>query len=193
MLRRVGPLTGRPSRPDPLWLGLTATVVCALLLAFVAATPAIAQSFGTWHSTQFGVTVGFPTTWKVTEQQSDPDRGDVVILGNEVSALLIALLHDTRTPREMALDLVQSQKEVTPDLAVVQMTDTSAGSVIIFMQYTIHPETSAAMLIDEKALLGTLQPGTSTVTIRGMVPDRAEIETEFEEIESIISTMSPVR
>lgn len=198
MLRGAGPLTGRSSWPRPLGLALVATIACALLLAVAAATPAAAtpataQPFGTWHSTQFDVTVGFPTTWKVTEQHSDPVRGDVVILGNEVSALLVGLLHDTRTPREMALDLVQSQKEVTPDLAVIQMTDTSAGSVIMFMQYTIHPETASAMLIDEKALLGTLQPGTSTVMIRGMVPDRADVEAEFEEIESIISTMSPVR
>jgi hypothetical protein len=49
------------------------------------------------------------------------------------------------------------------------------------------------MLIDEKALLGTLHPGASTVMIRGMVPDRADVEAQFEEIESIIATMSPVR
>ena len=45
----------------------------------------------------------------------------------------------------------------------------------------------------EKALVGTLQPGASTITLRGMVPDRADVEQQFEEIESIISTLSPVR
>ncbi len=63
----------------------------------------------------------------------------------------------------------------------------------MFMQYTIHPRTPAAMLIDEKALLGTLEAGTSTVTIRGMVPDRVDVEAQFEEIEAIIATMSPLR
>ena len=193
MARRPDELMGRPARPNHSVVALAVTLASALLLAFVAATPAAAQGFGTWQSAQFGLTVGFPTTWTITEQQSDPDRGDVVILGNDVSALLVGLLHDTRSPREMALDLVQSQKEATPDLAVIQSTDTAAGSVIMFMQYTIHPQTAAAMLIDEKALLGTLQPGASTVMIRGMVPDRADVEAQFEEIESIIATMSPVR
>ena len=180
-----------PRNPSP--TALVATLAVALLLAFAAATPAAAQGFGTWRSAQFGLTIGFPTTWTITEERSDPERGDVVILGNDVSALLIGLLHDTRSPREMALDLVQTQKEATPDLAVVQSTETAAGSVIMFMQYTIHPQSAAAMLIDEKALLGTLQRGSSTVMIRGMVPDRADVEAQFEEIESIIATMAPVR
>ena len=181
------------SRFHPSLIALAATLASALLFAVATAVPAAAQPFGTWHSTQFGLTIGFPTTWTIIEQQSDPERGDVVILGNDVSALLVGLLHDTRSPREMALDLVQSQKEATPDLAVIQSTDTAAGSVILFMQYTIHPRTAAAMLIDEKALLGTLESGRSTVMIRGMVPDGADVEAQFEEIESIIATMSPVR
>ena len=191
MARRTEPFMHGMRRRGTALIALAAMLASAMLLALVAATPATAQPFGTWRSDQFGLTIGFPTTWTITEQQSDPERGDVVILGNDVSALMVALLHDTRTPREMALDLVQSQKEATPDLAVIQTTDTAAGSVIVFMQYTIHPRTSAAMLIDEKALLGTLRSGTSTVMIRGMVPDRADVEAEFEEIESIIATMSP--
>ena len=95
----------------------------------------------------------------MVEEHNDPERGDVLILGNETSALLVGLLHDTRTPRQMALDLVQTQKEATPDLAVVQSEETSAGSVLMFLQYTIHPQSASAMLIDEKALLGTLEPG----------------------------------
>ena len=193
MVRRSAALM-QQSRGRALALAILAVMLAAVvMLDFAAAPSAAAQGFRTWQSEQFGLTIGFPTTWTITEQRSDPARGDVVILGNDVSALLIGLLHDTRTPREMALDLVQSQKEATPDLAVIQSTDTAAGSVILFMQYTIHPHTPAAMLIDEKALLGTLQPGTSTVMIRGMVPDRADVEEQFEEIESIIATMSPVR
>jgi hypothetical protein len=61
------------------------------------------------------------------------------------------------------------------------------------MQYTIHPQSASAMLIDEKALLGTLEPGLSTITLRGMVPDRANVEDEFEQIEGIIATLSPDR
>jgi len=49
------------------------------------------------------------------------------------------------------------------------------------------------MLIDEKALLGSLEPGVSTVTLRGMVPDRADVESQFEQIEGIIGTLSPDR
>ncbi len=192
MVGDIGERASGPRRSRTL-LVLLATVAGALLLAFAAATPAATQSFGSWHSPQFGLTIGFPTTWTITEQRSDPERGDVVILGNDVSALLIGLLHDTRSPREMALDLVQSQKELTPDLAVIQTTETETGSVVMFMQYTIHPRTPAAMLIDEKALLGTLEAGTSTVTIRGMVPDRVDVEAQFEEIEAIIATMSPLR
>lgn len=173
--------------------GLVAIVACALMLAVAPVMPASAQSFGTWQSAQFGLTLGYPTTWSLTEQQSDPERGDVVILGNETSALLIGLLHDTRTPREMALDLVQAQKDVTPDLAVLQSTDTASGSVILFMQYTIHPQSASAMLIDEKALLATMQEGASTMTIRGMVPDGANVEEQFEEIDAIVSTLSPTR
>jgi hypothetical protein len=115
----------------------------------------------------------------------------VLILGNETSALLVGLLHDTRTPRQMALDLIQAQKEQTPDLAVVETEETSSGSVLMFLQYTIHPDSASAMLIDEKALLGTLEPGVSTITLRGMVPDRSDVESEFEQIESIIGTLGP--
>jgi hypothetical protein len=61
----------------------------------------------------------------------------------------------------------------------------------MFLQYTIRPDSDAAMLIDEKVLLGTLQAGSSTITLRGMVPDRADVASEFEAIEAIISTLSP--
>ncbi len=115
------------------------------------------------------------------------------LLGNDVSALLVGLLHDTRTPRQMADDLVMAQKEATPDLAVVQQEETSAGSVLMFLQYTIHPQSATAMLLDEKALVGTLEPGTSTITLRGMVPDRADVEGQFDQIEHIIGTLSPAR
>jgi hypothetical protein len=175
---------------------LTLTLVAALVLATLAAIPAAAESqpqFQVWRSPQFGLALSYPVTWTVSEEQSDPERGDVLILGNETSALLVGLLHDTRTPRQMALDLVQMQKEATPDLAVVQSEDTSAGSVLMFLQYTIHPQSSTAMLIDEKALLGSLEPGISTITLRGMVPDRADIESEFEQIEGIIRSLAPDR
>lgn len=175
-------------------LGLTLGFV--LLLAMLAAMPAVAEAqaqFSVWESPQFGMTLAFPTTWNVTEQQTDPERGDVVILGNDVSALLVGLLHDTRSPRQMATDLVQSQKEATPDLAVVQSDETSGGSVLMFLQYTIHPQSATAILIDEKALVGTLESGASTITLRGMVPDRADVEGQFDQIESIISTLSPAR
>jgi hypothetical protein len=152
-----------------------------------------AQSSGTWQSAQFGVAVSFPSPWTIAEQQSDPVCGDVVILGNDVSALLISLRHDTRSPREMADDLVMTQTGATPDLAVIQSTVTAAGSVLLFMQYTIQPGTAEAMLIDEKTLVGRLDDGTSTVTIRGMVPDRADVEAQFDDIESIVATLSPVR
>ena len=157
-----------------------------------AAADAQAQ-FGVWQSPRFGMTLAYPTTWTVTEEQSDPERGDVLILGNDVSALLVGLLHDTRSPRQMADDLVQNQKVATPDLAVVQSSETSAGSVLMFLQYTIHPQSATALLIDEKALVGTLESGVSTITLRGMVPDRADVEGQFEQIESIISTLSPAR
>jgi len=169
---------------------------CVVLLAVLAALPAAAEAqaqFNVWQSPQFGMTLAFPTTWTITEQQTDPGRGDVVILGNDVSALLVGLLHDTRTPRQMAADLVQSQKEATPDLAVVQSDETSAGSVVMFLQYTIHPQSATAILIDEKALVGTLESGASTITLRGMVPDRADVEGQFDQIESIIGTLSPAR
>ena len=167
-----------------------------LLVALLAGLPAAAdadEQFRVWQSPQFGLTLAFPTTWNLTDQQSDPDRGDVAILGNDVSALLVGLLHDTRTPRQMADDLVMAQKEATPDLAVVQQEETSAGSVLMFLQYTIHPQSATAMLIDEKALVGTLESGTSTITLRGMVPDRADVEGQFDQIEHIIGTLSPAR
>jgi hypothetical protein len=167
-----------------------------LLLALLAGLPAAAdaeEQFHVWQSPQFGLTLAFPITWNLTDQQSDPDRGDVAILGNDVSALLVGLLHDTRSPRQMADDLVLAQKEATPDLAVVQQEETSAGSVLMFLQYTIHPQSATAMLIDEKALVGTLESGTSTITLRGMVPDRADVEGQFDQIEHIIGTLSPAR
>jgi hypothetical protein len=166
------------------------------VLAIVAALPAAAEAqeqFHVWRSPQFAMSLSHPVTWTVVEERIDPERGDVLILGNETSALLVGLLHDTRTPRQMALDLVQTQKETTPDLAVVQSEETSAGSVLMFLQYTIHSQSASAMLIDEKALLGSLEPGVSTITLRGMVPDRADVESEFEQIESIIGTLSPDR
>jgi hypothetical protein len=169
---------------------LTAAVVLAVVAAIPAAVEAQEQ-FHVWRSPQFGLALSYPVTWSVVEQQSDPERGDVLILGNETSALLVGLLHDTRTPRQMALDLIQAQKEQTPDLAVVETEETSSGSVLMFLQYTIHPQSASAMLIDEKALLGTLEPGVSTITLRGMVPDRSDVESEFEQIESIIGTLGP--
>lgn len=174
-------------------LAVVLAVVLVAVLAVVPAAVAAQEQFRVWASPQFGLTLAYPVTWSVVEERSDPERGDVLILGNETSALLVGLLHDTRTPRQMAEDLVQSQKEATPDLAVVQRTETEAGSVLLFLQYTIHPHTDAAMLIDEKALVGTLQPGVSTITLRGMVPDRADVEGQFDEIEHIIGTLAPAR
>ena len=63
----------------------------------------------------------------------------------------------------------------------------------MFLQYTIHPQSATAMLIDEKALVGTLENGASTITLRGMVPDRADVAGQFDQIESIINTLSPAR
>jgi hypothetical protein len=93
----------------------------------------------------------------------------------------------------MALDLVQMQKDATPNLAIVHSSETSSGSILMFLQYTIHPQSASAMLIDEKALLGTLEPDLSTITLRGMVPDSADVEAQFEQIESIIGTLAPER
>lgn len=183
-----------PARGPVRQLGLMLAAV--VTLAIVAALPAAVEAqeqFRVWRSPQFGLSLSHPVTWNVVEEQNDPERGDVLILGNETSALLVGLLHDTRTPRQMALDLIQTQKETTPDLAVVQTEETSSGSVLMFLQYTIHPQSASAMLIDEKALLGSLEPGLSTITLRGMVPDRADVESEFEQIEGIIGTLSPDR
>jgi hypothetical protein len=188
------PLIGHGHIPQ---LGRVLLAVLSLVvvaLTIVVATPIGAeaqQQFQVWRSPQFGMRLSHPTSWAVVEERADPERGDVLILGNETSALLVGLLHDTRTPRQMAEDLIQTQKEQTPDLAVVQSSETSAGSVLMFLQYTIRPGSDAAMLIDEKVLLGSLQAGSSTITLRGMVPDRANVASEFEEIESIISTLSP--
>ena len=196
---------GRPETVDakdaPGWVRepkrqLALVLAAAVVLAIVAALPAAVEAqeqFHFWRSPQFGMSLSHPVTWNVVEERNDPERGDVLILGNETSALLVGLLHDTRTPRQMALDLIQSQKETTPDLAVVQSEETSAGSVLMFLQYTIHPQSASAMLIDEKALLGTLEAGQSTITLRGMVPDSANVESEFEQIEGIIGTLSPDR
>jgi hypothetical protein len=175
---------------------LALSALAVLVLAVMAVAPRAAeaeQQFKVWRSPQFGLRLSHPTTWNVVEERADPERGDVLILGNETSALLVGLLHDTRTPRQMAEDLVQTQKEQTPDLAVVQSSETSAGSVLMFLQYTIRPGSESAMLIDEKVLLGTLQAGTSTITLRGMVPDRADVAGQFDEIEGIIGTLSPDR
>ena len=197
--------SGRPMAADAIDAGspgrgpvrrLALVLAAAVVLAIVAALPAAAEAQGqfyVWRSPQFGLSLAHPVTWTVVEERNDPERGDVLILGNETSALLVGLLHDTRTPRQMALDLVQAQKEATPDLAVVQSEETSAGSVLMFLQYTMHSQSTSAMLIDEKALLGTLEPGVSTITLRGMVPDRADVESQFEQIESIIETLSPDR
>jgi hypothetical protein len=172
-------------------VGVAAIICAALLLAVVAAMPAAveAQAAGAWRSQQFSLGVSFPHHWSVVEEQSSPERGDVVILGNDTSALLIGMLWDTRSPRQMSTDLVNTQKEATPDLNVVQATETEQGSILLFMQYTIHPQSGTAMLVDEKALLGTLTPGESTITIRGMVPDKSDVDGQFQEIEDIVDTL----
>lgn len=170
--------------------------IALMILILVAAVPTAVQAQETikvWRSSQFGMKLDYPAGWSVVEQRTDPVRGDVVILGNETSAVLIGLLHDTRSPSEMADDLVLAQKAATPDLAVVQQNVTETGSVLMFLQYTIHPHTDTAMLIDEKALVGNLQPGVSTITVRGMVPDRVDVEAEFEQIETMIGTLAPDR
>jgi hypothetical protein len=177
-------------------LVLVTSLVLVGSLVLIATTPAAAQAqelTNVWRSPQFGLKLTHPTGWTVTEQRSDPERGDVVILGNETSALLVGLLHDTRTPHEMADDLVLAQKSATPDLAVLQSNVTETGAILMFMQYTIQPHTDAAMLIDEKALVGALQPGVSTITVRGMVPDRANVVEEFEQIETMIGSITPDR
>jgi hypothetical protein len=164
------------------------------LVAYGVTSSAQAQEMtNVWRSPQFGLKLVHPPGWHITEQRSDPERGDVVIFGNETSALLVGLLHDTRTPTEMADDLVMAQKSATPDLAVLQSDVTETGAILMFMQYTIQPHTDAAMLIDEKALVGALDPGVSTITVRGMVPDRANVEAEFEQIETMIGTLTPDR
>lgn len=171
---------------------VAATLAAALLISFAASVPAAVEAaplISTWKSDRFGLGITFPSNWTIVDETSRDGRGDVVILGNEISALLVGLLYDTRTPQEMAVDLVNSQKEATPDLVVLQSTATETGSMVLLLQYTIHPQTSAAMLIDEKSLLGTLTPGESTITIRGMVPDKVDVETQFEEIEGIIATL----
>ncbi|MCC7369348.1 MAG: hypothetical protein IT306_13045 [Chloroflexi bacterium] len=171
-------------------------VVVLLAVVLITVTPAAAQAqdaTNVWRSPQFGLKLAPPDGWRIVEERSDPERGDVVILGNETSALLVGLLHDTRTPREMADDLVLSQKTTTPDLAVLQSEVTATGAILMFMQYTIQPHTDGAMLIDEKALVGALQPGASTITVRGMVPDRANVEAEFAQIEAMIGTLQPDR
>jgi len=80
---------------------LTIVATALLLLALVAATPLVAatsgvaqaqQQFQVWRSPQFGMKLSHPTNWTVVEQRADPERGDVLILGNETSALLVGLL-----------------------------------------------------------------------------------------------------
>jgi hypothetical protein len=39
-------------------------------------------------------------------------------------------------------------------------------------------------------LVGALQPGVSTITVRGMVPDRANVVDEFEQIETMIGSIT---
>ena len=176
-----------------LGLLLIVTIPIALLTDGIA-TPAQAQDMtNVWRSPQFGLKLEHPPGWNITEQRSDPERGDVVILGNETSALLVGLLHDTRTPTEMADDLVLAQKSETPDLAVIESNVTETGAILMFLQYTIQPHTESATLIDEKALVGALEPGVSTITVRGMVPDRADVEVEFAEIEAMIGSLTPDR
>jgi len=177
----------------PAWQAVLGALLLVALLPQPMPALAEIQQFQTWRSTQFGLRLSHPTSWTVTEERTDPERGDVLILGNDTSALLVGLLHDTRTPQQMADDLIQSQKEQTPDLAVVQSSETSAGSVLMFLQYTIRPGSNSAMLIDEKVLLGTLHAGASTITLRGMVPDRVDVESQFDEIEGIIGTLAPDR
>lgn len=177
-----------------LLVALVVTVVAAALAPSAWTATAQDDRLTTvWRSQQFGLKLELPDGWSVVEQRSDPVRGDVVIVGNETSALLVGLLHDTRTPREMADDLVIAQKTETPDLAVIESSVTETGAVLMFLQYTIQPGTDASMLIDEKALVGQLEPGVSTVTVRGMVPDRANVEAEFAQIESMIGTLTPDR
>jgi hypothetical protein len=171
-------------------------VVAVAALLVVVALPKHAeaeQQFATWRSPQFGLRLSHPTSWNVVEERSDPERGDVVILGNESSALLVGLLHDTRTPRQMADDLVRTQKEQTPDLAVVESSESPNGSIVMFLQYTIREDAASTVLIDEKALVGTLQVGASTITVRAMVPDRADVASEMEEMQSIVATLSSDR
>lgn len=199
-VRSFGPrqlLSGAARRMRPWQLLFALTALAALvalpatLLLGVPAAVRAQETTNVWRSPQFGLKLSQPAGWTVTEQRSDPARGDVVILGNETSALLVGLLHDTRTPHEMADDLVVAQKSATPDLAVLQSSVSDTGAVLMFLQYTIQPYTDAALLIDEKALVGTLQPGVSTITVRGMVPDRANVEAEFEVIETMIGSLTP--
>lgn len=185
-------------RPWRLLLGFTAlalvlTASVAVAVQGVSSRAQAQELTNVWRSPNFGLKLEYPDGWAITEQRSDPGRGDVVILGNETSALLVGLLHDTRTPIEMADDLVLAQKQATPDLAVLQSDVTETGAILMFMQYTIQPHTDAATLIDEKALVGALQPGVSTITVRGMVPDRANVEAEFELIEAMIGSLTPDR
>ena len=176
-------------RPWQLFLAIMSLVLVMAIPVAVRAQ----ETTKVWRSPQFGLKLAQPAGWNITEQRSDPERGDVVILGNDTSALLVGLLHDTRTPHEMADDLVLAQKSATPDLAVLQSNVTETGAILMFMQYTIQPHTEAAMLIDEKALVGALQPGISTITVRGMVPDRANVVDEFEQIEMMIGSITPDR
>ena len=171
------------------WQLLLAIMSLILVMAIPVAVRA-QETTRVWRSPQFGLKLAHPAGWNIAEQRSDPERGDVVILGNETSALLVGLLHDTRTPHEMADDLVLAQKSATPDLAVLQSNVTETGAILMFMQYTIQAHTDAAMLIDEKALVGALQPGVSTITVRGMVPDRANVVDEFEQIETMIGSIT---
>ena len=104
---------GRADLPFRLRLVLGSVLLLAMLAAIPAAAEAQGQ-FGVWQSPQFGMSLATRSTWTVTEEQSRPRAGRRRDPGQRVSALLVGLLHDTRTPRQMAADLVQSQKEATP-------------------------------------------------------------------------------
>src|SRR5687767_3773846 len=75
-----------PAR-GPVWQ-LALVLAAAVTLALVAALPAAVEAqeqFRVWRSPQFGLTLSHPVTWNVVEEQNDPERGDVLILGNETS------------------------------------------------------------------------------------------------------------
>ena len=173
-------------------LGAAMLLAVGLLVSVALMRPSVGQTataVSTWTSQQFGLSLTFPTTWRVTEEVSDPTRGDVVILSNDVWSLAVAFLHDTRSPRQMAADLISSQRSVSPDLKVLGSTEMASGAVVVLMQYTVGAGTSREVVVDEKALLGALRAGEATITIRGTVPDNADVEAQFYALEDIVRTM----